>query len=233
MLLGAELAPVGQDLLELGVAVGLLVEHRLEGHPQRLDDVLRQHRELRARDLVAEVQAGSIVGDLDARADFEYNGTSLNSLFAQRSNLLRPAFWRMLRDILRFNREAPALLAADGSEIALGDYLEQGGYTRNFVERYIIPMGAAIWSTDPLAMRGFPARFFVRFLHNHGMLSVNERPQWRVICGGSASYVEKLTAGFHDRIRINTPVQSVQRLPGGVRVKAARSEEHTSELQSH
>ena len=130
----------------------------------------------------------------DARADFEYNGTSLNSLFAQRSNLLRPAFWRMLRDILRFNREAPALLAADGSEIALGDYLEQGGYTRNFVERYIIPMGAAIWSTDPLAMRGFPARFFVRFLHNHGMLSVNERPQWRVIRGGSASYVEKLTA---------------------------------------
>ena len=132
----------------------------------------------------------------DARADFEYNGTSLNSLFAQRSNLLRPAFWRMLRDILRFNREAPALLAADGSEIALGDYLEQGGYTRNFVERYIIPMGAAIWSTDPLAMRGFPARFFVRFLNNHGMLSVNERPQWRVIRGGSASYVEKLKIGI-------------------------------------
>ena len=98
----------------------------------------------------------------DARADFEYNGTSLNSLFAQRSNLLRPAFWRMLRDILRFNREAPALLAADGSEIALGDYLEQGGYTRNFVERYIIPMGAAIWSTDPERMLDFPAQFFVR-----------------------------------------------------------------------
>ena len=102
--------------------------------------------------------------------------------------------------------------------------LFRSGYTRNFVERYIIPMGAAIWSTDPLAMRGFPARFFVRFLHNHGMLSVNERPQWRVIRGGSASYVEKLTAGFHDRIRLHTPVQSVQRLPGGVRVKAAGCE---------
>lgn len=154
------------------------------------------------------------------RTGLEYNGTSLNSLFAQRRNLLRPRFWRMLRDILRFNREAPALLAQPGEELGLGDYLAAHGYSREFVEHYIVPMGAAIWSTDPENMLRFPARFFVRFFHNHGMLSVDDRPQWRVIRGGSARYVEKLTARFRDRIRLDTPVEWVRRLPGQVLVKA-------------
>ena len=120
----------------------------------------------------------------------EYNGTSLNTLFAQRRNLLRPSFLRMIRDILRFNREAPALLASAGDDITLGDYLAAQRYSRAFIEHYIIPMGAAIWSTDPENMQRFPARYFVRFFHNHGMLSVDQRPQWRVIQGGSARYVE-------------------------------------------
>ena len=140
----------------------------------------------------------------DEASGLEYNGTSLNTLFAQRSNLLRPSFLGMIRDILRFNREV----------------LTRGGYGRAFIERYIVPMGAAIWSTDPASMQAFPARFFVRFLHNHGMLSVNARPLWRVIRGGSARYVEKLTAPFRDRIRLRTPVESVRRLPGSVIVKA-------------
>ncbi len=156
----------------------------------------------------------------DEASGLEYNGTSLNTLFAQRSNLLRPSFLGMLRDILRFNREAPALLEAPGGELPLGEVLARGGYGRAFVERYIVPMGAAIWSTDPASMQRFPARFFVRFLHNHGMLSVNARPQWRVIRGGSARYVEQLTAPFRDRIRLRTPVESVRRLPGSVIVKA-------------
>ena len=151
----------------------------------------------------------------------EYNGTTLNTLFAQRRNLLRPAFHRMIRDILRFNREAPSLLQQEpeARELVLGDYLAAGRYSPQFVNDYLIPMGAAIWSTDPARMLSFPARFFVRFFHNHGMLSVDKRPQWRTIRGGSARYVEKLTAPFRDRIRLNTPVESVRRLPEGVMVK--------------
>jgi predicted NAD/FAD-binding protein len=154
------------------------------------------------------------------RSGLEYNGTSLNSLFAQRRNLLRPSFLRMIRDILRFNREAPELLRDAGGELPLGDYLSANRYSREFVEHYIVPMGAAIWSTDPASMRRFPARYFVRFFHNHGMLSVDRRPQWRVVRGGSARYVEALTARFRERIRLDTPVQSVRRVAGQVYVKA-------------
>ncbi len=152
------------------------------------------------------------------RTGLEYNGTSLNALFAQRRNLFRPSFHGMIRDILRFNREAPALLDGD-DEIALGDYLRENRYSREFIEDYLIPMGAAIWSTDPERMLAFPARFFTRFFANHGMLSVDERPQWRAIRGGSARYVEMLVAPFRDRIRVATPVDSIRRLPGSVLVK--------------
>jgi len=125
----------------------------------------------------------------------------------------------MIRDILRFNRESLVLLAGE-EEITLGGYLDAQNYSREFIDHYLIPMGAAIWSTDPTRMLGFPARYFVRFLHNHGMLSVNERPQWRVIRGGSARYVERLTAPFKHCIRLNTPVEFVRRLPDRVIVKA-------------
>ena len=149
----------------------------------------------------------------------EYNGTTLNTLFAQRRNFFNPSFYRLIRSILRFNREAPALLTGDG-EIALGDYLRQNRYPQLFIDNYLVPMGAAIWSTDPASMLAFPARFFVRFFHNHGMLSVDARPQWRAIRGGSARYVEKLTAAFRQRIRLNTPVEMVLRAPENVMVKA-------------
>lgn len=152
------------------------------------------------------------------KSGFEYNGTTLNSLFAQRRNFLRPSFYRMIGEILRFNKTAPELLE-DGPEIRLGDYLAQQGYSRNFIDYYIVPMGSAIWSTEARQMLEFPARFFVRFFHHHGMLTVNNRPQWRVIKGGSARYVEALTASFRDRIRLNTPVQQVRRLKRSVRVK--------------
>ena len=148
----------------------------------------------------------------------EYNGTTLNTLFAQRRNLLRPSFHRMIRDILRFNREAPALLAAM-NELPLGEYLAAGRYSPQFTNDYLIPMGAAIWSTDPARMLAFPARYFVQFFHNHGMLSVDQRPQWHAICGGSARYVEKLVAPFRQRILLNCPIESVRRLPDGVLVK--------------
>ena len=156
----------------------------------------------------------------DETSGLEYNGTTLNTLFAQRRNLLRPSFLVMVRDILRFNRLAPQLLREDGGELPLGELLAKQRYSRSFIEHYIIPMGAAIWSTSPASMFEFPARFFVRFLMNHGMLSVNDRPVWRTVAGGSARYVEKLTAPFRDRIRLRTPVEWIRRQPGSVIVKA-------------
>ena len=157
------------------------------------------------------------------RSGLEYNGASLNTLFAQRRNLFRPAFLRMIREILRFNREATALLTTK-TELCLGDFLDAHRYSREFRNDYLIPMGAAIWSTDPRRMLSFPALFFVRFLHNHGMLTLDKRPQWLAISGGSARYVEKLVAPFRDRIRLHAPVQSVRRTPAGVLVKSFDSE---------
>lgn len=150
----------------------------------------------------------------------EYNGSDLNRLFAQRSNLFRPSFLRMVRDILRFNREARALLAPDAPDGTLDDYLEDAGYSREFRDHFIMPMGAAIWSARLEDMGRMPARFFVRFFNNHGMLSVNERPVWKVIRGGSSRYVEQLVAGHRDRIRLATPVQRIERHGHGVTVRA-------------
>mgnify|MGYP001811872835 CR=1 FL=1 len=150
----------------------------------------------------------------------EYNGSTLNRLFAQRSNLFRPSFYRMLIDILRFNREAPALIEAPDFDLTLGEYLDRNGYSQNFMEHYILPMGSAIWSATAERMRAMPAVFFVRFFQNHGLLSVTDRPQWRVIKGGSAQYVEKLVAGHKDRIRLGAAVESVRRFPEYVEVKA-------------
>jgi len=168
---------------------------------------------------VSAQESGMSFSVRDEATGLEYNGTSINTLFAQRRNLLRPSFLGMVRDILRFNREAPRLLDEPGGELPLRDFLERGRYGRHFVDQYVVPMGAAIWSTDPASMMRFPARFFVRFLHNHGMLTVNDRPVWRTIKGGSARYVERLVAPFRDRIHLATPVELVRRIPGGVLVK--------------
>lgn len=153
------------------------------------------------------------------RTGVEYNGTTLNTLFAQRRNLFRPSFLRMIKDILRFNKEASAWLQTGDDETTLGEYLEANGYSQVFQDHYIIPMGAAIWSSGRAGMLAFPARYFMRFFHNHGMLSVDERPVWRVIQGGSRSYVEPLTQGFRENIRLSTPVDSVSRDGQGVTVK--------------
>ncbi len=158
------------------------------------------------------------------RTGLEYNGTSLNTLFAQRRNLLRPSFHRMIRDILRFNREAPALLDQSDDRVTLGEFLSAQGYSPGFIDHYIVPMGAAIWSTDPVRMLGFPARYFVRFLHNHGMLSVNDRPVWRVIKGGSARYSERLTAAYRERIQLNSPIAWIRRQASHVEIKPAGHE---------
>lgn len=164
----------------------------------------------------------------DPRSGLEYNGNNLNTLFAQRSNLLSPGFLRMLADILRFNRETIAELEAGelGGQLTLGDYLRQRRYSRRFIDHYIVPMGSAIWSMSLRDMLDFPLAFFIRFFSNHGLLSVNERPQWRVITGGSRSYVPALTASYADRIRLNCPVQRIRRDDIGVTVLSRQGEEH-------
>jgi uncharacterized protein len=152
----------------------------------------------------------------------EYNGTSLNTLFAQRRNLLSPSFLRMLADILRFNREAPRLLATGDERTTLGDWLAGERYGAPFIEHYVVPLGRSIWSAAERALLGFPARFFIDFFKRHGFLSVNDRPQWRAVTGGSREYVRALTAPFRARIRLATPVESVRRLPGEVVVRTRR-----------
>ena len=142
----------------------------------------------------------------------EYCGTSLNAMFAQRRNLLRPRFYRMISDILRFNRTTlPSVDHLDDSE-TLGKYLFQNDYSREFIDHYLIPMAAAIWSAEPSSVLDMPVQFLARFFANHGLLQTKDRPQWQVIKGGSREYVSKLVAGHKDRIRLNSPVKALRRI---------------------
>lgn len=150
--------------------------------------------------------------------DLEYNGSTLGKLFAQRRNIFRPAFYRMVRDILRFNRRAPAAVRNGAAEYTLGEYLLTGAYSSPFVQYYLLPMGSAIWSVPRARVLDMPAAFFVRFFENHGMLTVDDRPQWRVITGGSTRYVDTLTAPFRNRIRCNHRVRRLERFADRVEV---------------
>jgi predicted NAD/FAD-binding protein len=158
---------------------------------------------------------------------FEYAGGELKQLFAQPGNLLRPRFLAMLRDILRFNRTAPALLAT-GSNISLGGYLAEQHYGAGFAEDYILPMGAAIWSGSVAAMRAFPARSFIRFFVNHGLLKLTGRPQWRTVTGGSRIYVQRILRDLGD-VRLGTPVARIRRVEGGVALDFAGGTERFDE----
>lgn len=147
----------------------------------------------------------------------EYSGNNLDTLFAQRKNLFSPRHWRMIRDILRFNKQAPLDVAKGGvfDTMTLGDYLQKYHYSRVFSDHYLVPMGSAIWSASTSVMNAFPLQFFVKFFINHGLLSVNNRPQWRVIKGGSKSYIEPLIGSFKQNIRLNSPIVSIRREPEG------------------
>ena len=155
--------------------------------------------------------------------DFEYAG-SPRGLFAQPTNLTRPAFLRMIRDYVRFNRDARTLLEDGDDAQSLGDWLQERRFSDDFVHRLIVPQASAVWSADPAQMWSFPARFLVRFFHQHGMLSIAGRPQWRTVTGGSARYVEALTASFADRIRLHTPVSTIERRTDGVMITARGAE---------
>ena len=154
----------------------------------------------------------------------EYNGTDLSGLFAQRSNLANPRFWRMLRDLLRFYREAPAQLGRLG-DISLGALVDAGGYGAAFRDEHLLPMAAAIWSAPAKTLLDFPAEAFVRFCDNHGLLKVTGRPIWRTVSGGSIAYVEKLRAASAGVAKLRTTVRAVTRQRDGAIVRTTDGEE--------
>ena len=148
----------------------------------------------------------------------EYNGTSINGLFAQRLNLLKPSFLLMVKDILRFNRDAKIFLNDSVEEITFGEFLKRGGYSNSLKNNYALPMASAIWSAKSKVIENANFRFFAQFFENHGMLNVNDRPQWRVIKGGSKQYTLKLIESFKNNIRINSPVDKIIRKNEGIEV---------------
>lgn len=160
------------------------------------------------------------------RPALEWSGSSLNTVFAQRSNLLRPSFWRMLSDVLRFNRLCTALALQlerepDSQALmqALSQFLRQHDFSDEFRDSYFLPMIGCIWSCPTDQMLEFPVATMVRFCHNHGLLQISDRPQWWTVAGGARQYVHKITAGIEDK-RLNSPVLRIEREAHGVRLES-------------
>ncbi|WP_226051484.1 NAD(P)/FAD-dependent oxidoreductase [Dickeya chrysanthemi] len=154
----------------------------------------------------------------------EYNGHSLRSLFAQRSNLVNPRFWGLLKDIVRFNRLAKqAVTQQVGDDETLQTFLSRHRFSAFFARHYILPMGAAIWSSSLQEMRRFPLALFLRFFDNHGLLDITQRPQWYVVPGGSREYVRALLTQLENRFTlcVNTPVKKVVRHAQGADIHLA------------
>lgn len=162
-----------------------------------------------------------------ADTGLEFAGSSLNHLFAQRRNLMRPRFWRMLAAIDRFNREAVQELNAPASATeTLADYVRRRGYGSEFLHLYLIPMSSAVWTTPPELMLQFPATTLLRFFHNHGFLGLHTQHPWWTVDGGAKRYVDKLTAPWRDRIRVGEGAKRVVRTAMGVAVTTAKGETH-------
>ena len=156
--------------------------------------------------------------------DFEYAGTP-RGVFCQPANLVNPVFWRMIADLIRFNRRLSELLDSGAPGPSLGEWVDAGGFSPAFIDRLIVPQASAVWSADPAAMWSFPVRFLAEFFRNHGMLGFRDRPQWQTVVGGSHRYVAALTAPFAERIRLGTPVTAITRDEDGVTVRAAGATE--------
>ena len=157
--------------------------------------------------------------------NLEYSGGSLNTVFAQRLNLFKPAFLIMLKDILRFNRLAAKELSKVDETTTILSFLEKHKFSKPFVENYIIPMVAAIWSPAANKTTEMPAAFYIRFFKNHGLLQIFNRPQWYVIKGGSKSYVQKIIEGFQEKILLSKPVIKVERNPSEVKINSEKEDD--------
>jgi len=164
--------------------------------------------------------------------NLEYAGHSLNGLFACRSNLFKPSFIKMLLSMLRFNKNARDDLDVIDPDTTLGEYLNDNNYPDEFINNYIIPIGAAIWSTVPTDLMNIPAIFFIRFFENHGLLQIVDRPKWWVVKGGSKRYVEKMISNFKEKIRLSTPVKKVKRDEKKVMVTFGLNNQHAESFDA-
>ncbi len=165
-----------------------------------------------------------------AASGLEYNATSLDALFCQRRNLLSPRFLGMLHDLARFYREAPALLEGADPGPALGDWLAERRYGAAFRDEHLVPMASALWSAPPAQILSFPARYLVQFMANHQMLQVSGRPAWRVVRGGSATYVRALRHRWQVRERLNCPVHAIRRDALGATVASGAGSERYDQV---
>jgi predicted NAD/FAD-binding protein len=171
---------------------------------------------------VASHESNMSFGVSKNNAAYEYAGGEMKQLFAQPANIFKPRFWRMVADILRFNKQAPKLLDDAASRESLGAYLIANQYSEGFVEDYILPMGAAIWSASVEGMKAFPAKSFIRFFVNHGLLKINDRPQWRTVTGGSRCYVQRVLRDLGPDLRLGTPALKIRRNADGGMVETAQ-----------
>ena len=157
----------------------------------------------------------------------EYNGTSLNKMFVQRRNLFNRSFLKMIKDITRFNNQATTdLMNGIDDKITVEEYAKKNHYSNMFIEYYLVPLGASLWSSPADLFRQFPMLFVIEFLHNHCMLQVNDRPQWKTVKGGSRQYVSLLTRCFAEKIKLNQPVNHVSRRVDKVEVIARDNVKH-------
>jgi uncharacterized protein len=206
-----------------GVDTGFLVLNE-RTYPRLLNLFERLGVEIAPSDMSFSVQVPDI--------GLEWSGSDLSSVFAQRSNLFRPRFWRMLSDILRFNQLTTAI-ASSGSEAKMvqpiADFLAHHRFSDEFRDWYFLPMIGCIWSCPTDQMLRFPVATLIRFCHNHGLIQVANRPQWFTVRGGARQYVEKIVAGVPDA-RLNSPVRSVKRDPAGAWVATDRGNERFDEV---
>ena len=166
--------------------------------------------------LDVEFQDTTMGFSLKTDDDFEYSGNSMSSLFAKKRHVFSPKFYSFLLNIIKFNKSSMSTMSSIKEDVTLEEYLKSINVSQLSIDNYIIPMGASIWSTDPHKMLDMPAVFFLKFLSNHGLLNISDRPQWRVICNGSKSYVEKLIASMKCTLHLDTPVKSISRNENGV-----------------
>ncbi|MCB1048270.1 MAG: FAD-dependent oxidoreductase [Calditrichaeota bacterium] len=201
---------IRQEGRELAVDSGFIVFNE---HNYPLFTHLLQQLDVESR---ASTMSFSVKNE---RSGLEYNGSSPGQLFSQRRNLFSPAFHRMLRDIVRFNREARELARDKDQDLSLGEFLDRGGWSRTFRENYLLPMGSALWSADPRMLLEFPAQTFVRFFDHHRMLDLKGRPEWRTVQGGSDVYVRALLKQFTGRAHSSCPVAGIRRTDTGVELR--------------
>lgn len=191
----------------IGVDTGFIV-HNDRNYP----NLVQLFAQLGVPTRDSEMSFGVIDRDpLSPTNGLAYRATSPNTLFADRRNLTSPAMWRMLADIRRFFRASKAFLADPDPDVTLADFLGAGGYSRDFIELHLLPMGAAVWSASPATFDEFPAANLLSFLSNHGLLGVRDRPQWRTVVGGSRTYVDAIADRFPGRVELNSPVLAIER----------------------